>query len=101
MSNNLLASVLLSCFTFSVNATELPKYANEIIESIERGSIEISDAKTVKISSEILELIIQINNSDLFFDKPILKFIGNEIYINDEKMLNEVLAKSHATMTSL
>lgn len=69
--------------------------------SLRRGSIEILSIKSLKITPEVAEMIRQINNSNLVFEKPILIFSDDDIYINDSTALTDVLAVTKATMTSL
>ena len=96
-----ISSIILSCITFSVNASEMTNINEQLMVSIKNGSIGIQTDKPLEISSEVAQIIYQINKADLKFEKPILIFTDEEILLNDSKKLNEVLSVSTATRTSL
>ena len=96
-----ISTIILSCLTFTVCASEMKSFDEQLVTSINNGSIEVRTHKMLQITPEIAEMIRQINNADMKFDKPILIFSDDEIILNDSKKLNEVLAKTHDTITSM
>jgi hypothetical protein len=95
-----ISSVILSCITFSVSASDMRNFNEQLMASINNGSVEIRTDRPLQISPEIAEMMKQINNADLQFEKPLLVFTDEEILLNDSKKLNEVLSVSSATITS-
>jgi len=97
----IITTIISSCISLNILASDLNDISAHLSSAVDRGAIAISATNTVNVTPEIEEMIKQINNSDLVFEKPVLIFSGDEILVNDSKRLIEALASSHATVTSL
>jgi len=88
-----LSILLSSTAAFSSNVT--------IYKAIRIGAIEITRYSTPQISSDLEELINQINKYQNTYDEPVLIFEGDECIVNNPELLEEILQTASATLTSI
>lgn len=100
-SSILLSTIITSCLSVSAISSDLSSAQEEVSVALNSGAIVTNTTRPLSITSEVEEMIKQINASKMVFEKPILIFSDDEIIINDAKGLSETLGKSHATVTSL
>lgn len=98
MKSNLKAILGLSILLSSTNALSSQM---TISRAIQNGAVKIAHNSIPKIDPDLEELINQINKFQPSYNEPILIFDGQECFINNPELLEEIISTASATFTSI
>ncbi len=102
MIKPILATTLLSCLNLNIIGSTTANSIEDILnDALAKGSIEIKVKEQLTVTPEIIEIVKQLNSADTIYKNPLLIFTNDDVIVSDIKKLNDTLAKSHDTITSL